>query len=129
MHITRKQALVALVAGVVPWLGRRAYAQVPGPVAEASVRVPTEAAPSTQLQLEDLKKRVAALEAQLAQQVAFTKDDHGNLTLKAAGSVTLSAPGSVTLNAVANLTLEGKAAIAVRAAGVVTVKGNQINLN
>jgi uncharacterized Zn-binding protein involved in type VI secretion len=120
MHITRKQALVALVAGAVPWIARRSYAQ-PAPVPQATTRVPAEAAPTTQTQLDELRKRIAALEAQLAQQVAFLKDDRGNLTL--------SAPGSVTLNAAANLTLVGQGAIALRAAGVLNIKGSQINLN
>ena len=113
MQITRKQALVALVAGAVPWIARRAYAQGPGPVPQASVRAPAEAAPTTQTQLDELKSRVAALEAQLAKQVAFSTDERGNLTLVAPG----------------HLTLESKGAIDLRATATLTIKGSMINLN
>jgi hypothetical protein len=121
MHITRKQALVALVAGAVPWIARRAYAQGSGPVPQASVRVPAEAAPTTQTQLDELKSRVAALEAQLAKQVAFSKDESGNLSL--------DAPRNLALNVSGDLKLDGKAAATLRAAGTLVIKGSKINLN
>ena len=69
MHVGRKEALFALIAGVVPWISRRALAEatpmVPATPAPAQLQ-PTQA---QAVQIGDLQKRVAALEALLANQV------------------------------------------------------------
>jgi len=115
MHTTRKQALIALVAGLVPWIGRSAYGQVAAtPVAPAQEKT------LSQLQIDELKKRVAALEQQLANQVAFSKDAAGNLTLRAPARLTLSST---------NLSVISSGPAELVAASTLTVKGSIINLN
>jgi hypothetical protein len=94
MNISRKQALVALVAGVLPWVGRRAYAADLKP-APTPTPTPPKSAPQTEV--DALKRRVEALEKQLANQVAFSNDGNGNLTLKAPGQLTLAASSTLTI--------------------------------
>jgi len=106
MNITRKQALATFVGGLLVSVGRRALANgAPSPA-------PTPSLPP-QVTIDALTKRVAALEAALANQVAFTKDGGGNLTL--------NAPANVTINARVNLGLNGNAGV--------TVAGTIIRLN
>lgn len=94
MHISRKQALVALVAGVLPWVGRRAYAADVKPVPTPAPSLPKTVA---QADFDALKRRVDELEKQLASQVGFSKDAHGGLTLKASGPLTLAASGTLII--------------------------------
>jgi len=115
MRVGRKDALVALVVGLVPFLGRRAFAQtVPTPA-------PTPTPINPQTVISDLQKRVAALEAQLASQVAFTKDASGNLTLNAPANVTLSSASTLSLRGTLQTTLSSQAGV--------KVSGATINLN
>jgi hypothetical protein len=136
MHISRKQAVVALVAGLVPWISRRAYAQVAAvPVAPTPV-APAQEKTTWQLQIDELKKRVATLEQQLASQVAFSKDKAGNLTLKAPAGVTLSGKtlslncsGKADLVAGGALSLKSSGTADLLADGTLKVKGATIHLN
>jgi hypothetical protein len=119
MHITRKEAFAALVAGVVPWIARRAQAEgAPTPLKPA----PTQPVASPDAnQLAGLQKRVAALEAILANQVAFTKD--------AAGNLTLSAPAGVTIDANKTLLLKSGQEMNIKANGQLNLRGSIINEN
>jgi hypothetical protein len=118
MHITRKQALVALVAGVVPWISRRAHAEL----AERSPESPTRALPAapTQAQFEALQKRVTELEKQLANQAAFVKDSAGNISLDTKGNVSIKGN---------KLLIESSSQAKVVAASDLTFKGSVIKLN
>ncbi len=85
MKIGRKEALIAMVTGLVPWIatrGARAQAQLPP--------APLPSIPNTtlQLQITALQTRIAALETAAANQVAFTKNGP-DLTLTAPGTVTI----------------------------------------
>jgi hypothetical protein len=114
MNLGRKEALVALIAGVAPWIVRRAEAE-PAPV-------PIRSTPSTDaVHIAELQKRVAAVEALLANQVAFAKD--------AAGNLTLNAPAAVTIAANTNLSLKAGASGLLSASGPLTLKGSMINQN
>ena len=66
MRIGRKEALLALLGTLVPLIGRRASAQDRVPLKE-----PTAMRVVQSPEIADLQRRVAALEAQLANQVAF----------------------------------------------------------
>lgn len=119
MNLGRKQALVAFLAGIgslLPWTGRRAHAQTPLPPPTGK-----RVAPDPQGQIDDLKRRLAAVEAALAKQVAFTKDGAGNLTLAAAGSVMVSAGSNLTLKAAGPGTLQS--------GGTMTIRGPKVDLN
>lgn len=118
MRIGRKEALIALVAGIIPWVHRRASAQVTGrlPVNEPVLRAPVQSA-----EIVDIQKRLAALEAQLANQVAFTKDAYGNLNLRGLASVTIDAG--------TNLSLRGGAETDLRAGATARIRGATIALN
>ncbi len=116
MHITRKQALVTLVAGIIPWLSRRAYAEIaPRP----SEPLPRALPSPTQAQYDALQKRVAELEQRLANQVAFVKDSAGNLSLDSPGNVSIKGLRLSMKSTEAELT----------AAAVLTFKGGIIKLN
>lgn len=128
MHIGRKQALFAFVSGIVgavPFLSRRALAQDAIPLAPAPAQPaplqPLQPINVQQTQLEELKKRVATLEAALANQAAFTKDAAGNLTLMSNGNITLAAGANLSLKASAQGSL-------VSTAGM-KIAGATINLN
>ncbi len=121
MFITRKQALLVLVAGLVPWVTRRAQADTGGRQPDRPAQLPGQTMSSMQKQLDDLTRRVAALEEQLTKQVGFTKDARGNLTL--------SAPGNVSVSAATNLELKSGATTNVLASGNVKVMGAMIHLN
>lgn len=116
MRVGRKEALIALAAGLVPFLGRRALAQTP-----EQIPAPVPGPINPQTIITDLQRRVAALEAQLASQVAFAKD--------AAGNLTLNAPANVTLTSAASLSLKGTAQTLVSAVANVKITGAAINLN
>ncbi len=120
MRVGRKDALIALVAGLVPLLTRRALAQTAASD-PAQLPSPVPAPINPQTVISDLQKRVAALEAQLANQVAFTKDAAGNLTLNAPANVTLSSGAALSLKGVAQTTLSSQI--------IVKVTGATINLN
>jgi hypothetical protein len=116
MRIGRKEALIAFVAGIVPWMSRAASGQV---ISRVPVREPTAvsppAAPVQTVQLADLQRRIAALETQLANQVAFTKDAAGNLSLRGSANVTVDVNANLSIRAGSNAVFES--------ANVVTVKG------
>ena len=116
MRIGRKEAILALVASVIPFLGRRARAQV---VTRSPTRLPTL---STQtIDVADLQRRVVALETALAGQVAFTKDAYGNLKLRSGQGVTIEAGTNLSLRASGTADLSG--------AGSTTIRGATIALN
>ena len=132
MKIGRKEALIALIAGVVPFLGRKASAQIP----RGQVREPLTLADPAQ-EMAVLQKRVAALEAQLANQVGFTRDAAGNLNLRGAGSVRLESTTGLTvmagmgldLRSGANLDVRAGAGLDMRSNGTTSVKGSVVALN
>jgi hypothetical protein len=116
MSIGRKEAILALVATVIPVLGRRARAQV---LVKDPTRLQTL---STQtIDVADLQRRVVALETMLANQVAFTKDAYGNLRLRGNGAVTVEAGADLSLKAFSSAVLS--------AASTMTIKGATIALN
>ncbi len=118
MRIGRKEALLALVAIMIPWIGRRANAQVP----RVPLKEPTTVRTLPQTpEVADLQRRVAALEAQLANQVAFTKDSAGNLNVRGAASVTIESGANLTMKAGYQAQLYGS--------GPTTIKGSTIALN
>jgi hypothetical protein len=121
MSITRKQALVALVGGLVPWIARRANAADAAAAPARTAPPPVQPTVTLQKQVDDLTRRVAALEAQLANQVGFTKDASGHLTLHTASSVTIQSGGDLSLKS------SGMAKLA--ASGNVQVQGALIHLN
>jgi hypothetical protein len=111
MRIGRKEALIALVAGIVPWISsRRANAQI----------LPERGTAPTAEQFLALSKRVDALAAQIANQIAFAKDANGNATL--------TAP-NVTITATSNLVLKAGTTGTLQSGGTMTVKGSRIDLN
>lgn len=118
MRIGRKEALLALVAIMIPWIGRRANAQDP----RVPLKEPTtiRSLPQTP-EVADLQRRVAALEAQLANQVAFTRDSAGNLTLRGAAGVTIESAMNLTIKAGYQAQLYGT--------GPTIIKGSTIALN
>ena len=122
MRIGRKQALFAFVAGIVPWISRGMGAQVltRPPVGTPTV-LPTPAGAAQSVQLADLQRRIAALETRLANQVAFTRDASGNLTLRG--------DGNVTLDATLNLTFRGGSQAVLSAGGNTRITGATIALN
>ncbi|MFO0734606.1 MAG: hypothetical protein U0270_01940 [Labilithrix sp.] len=110
MNIDRKQALAAIAAGLVAFLPRLGKAAPTPPTVPITPVLPP---PVDAAAIEDLKRRVAALEAALAAQVAFTKEANGNLTLRTNGSVAFHVGG----------------AMSVAASGQMVLKGATINLN
>lgn len=119
MRIGRKEAILALIASVIPFVGRKARAQV---ISRTPLRDPTlqTLAPTTQ-DLADLQRRVTALETLLANQVAFTKDAYGNLRLR--GNT------GVYIEAGTNLTLRASSQADVASGGPMTIRGTSIALN
>lgn len=114
-------AFAAGVAGVFAWFGKTALAApTPPPITPVPSPPPVLPGPDGAT-IEDLKKRVAALEATLANQAAFTKDASGNLTLRANGHVHVHAGG--------NVQVQSSGAATVASSGVMTLKGSTINLN
>ena len=119
MRIGRKEAILALVATVIPWVGRRANAQIQRVPTKSPTTVQT-LAPATQ-DLADLQRRVTALETLLANQVASTKDAYGNLRLRATTGVFIEAGTYLSLRASSQADLA--------AGGATTIKGATIALN
>lgn len=117
MKITRKQAFVALVAGLVPWISRSAHAQLSATTTPTPLRGQTT---PTQAQYDALLKRVTDLENRLASQVAFSKDASGNLTLNSPGAVSIMG-SKLSLKASVDADLISSAAL--------TFKGSVIRLN
>ena len=118
MRIGRKEALLALVATMVPWIGRKANAQI----IRDPVKDPTAVRTLGQAQeIADLQRRVAALETQLASQVGFTKDASGNLLLR--GNM------NVTIMAGFNMSIRASSALDLNAGGATTIKGATLALN
>ena len=111
MRIGRKEAILALVATMIPWMSRKGSAQ------RTTVR--TLSTQSTDLT--DLQARVLALETQLASQVAFTKDLNGDLRLRA--------PGNLRIDTGLNYTVWAGSQMDLRASGATSVKGATIALN
>jgi hypothetical protein len=120
MHISRKQALVALVAGVVPWVARRAHA-AGGEAEPLGETLPTRTTSKMQAQIDALTQRVAKLEKLLASQVAFSKDAKGNLSL--------NAPAKVTLACGSSLSLKSGSTTNLHALGNLKIVGARIDLN
>lgn len=110
MRIGRKEALLALFATLVPWIGRRANAQ--------DTRVPLKEPTATRVaqspEIFDLQRRVAALEAQLANQVAFVKDAYGNLKLQSGASITIESAMDLSMRANNQVQLFGTGSTAIR---------------
>ena len=117
MGIGRKEAILALVASVIPFMGRRGNAQFPDRVPPGTLRAPLAQAPD----LADMQRRIAALEAQLANQVAFTKEPNGDLRLRGHGNVRIEADMNFTCRASSQMDLQ--------ASSTTTIKGATIALN
>lgn len=120
MKIGRKEAILALIASVIPWMGRRAGAQIQ--------RLP----PRGELQgpdINDLARRLAAVEAQLANQVAFTKDAYGNLSLVGSRNVSLQAGGNLNIAATSNADIRASGTATYGASGATKITGSTIALN
>jgi hypothetical protein len=109
MKIGRKEALLALVATMIPWAGRKASAQ------ERLQATPRQ---QQSPEMAELQRRVAALEAQLSTQVGFTRDAVGNLSVRSAGTVTIDASSSMMLKSGGIAELRGAGAVAVRGATI-----------
>lgn len=109
MRIGRKEALLALFATLVPWVGRRANAQDRVPLKD-----PTATRVVQSPEIVDLQRRVAALEAQLANQVAFVKDGYGNLKLKTDKGITIESGANLTMTATSQVQLFGMGPTAIR---------------
>jgi hypothetical protein len=127
MRIGRKEAILALVATMIPWVGRRANAQITRvPLKEPiSVRSLAPQAPD----VADLQRRIAALEAQLASQVAFTKDSLGNLSLRGNRDINIDAGAGFGVRAGSNLSLRAGGTADVWGSAATTIKGATIALN
>jgi len=131
MKLNRKQVVFGAVAGLFAWIGsKRAAAAVPELVPIPVPPNPTIAHLAGAIV--QLQREVAALQAQLATQVAFTKDANGNLSLDAgAGNVTLNVPqGNLTLGvAQGNLQVAAAAgAIQLQAAQALTLQGADLTM-
>jgi hypothetical protein len=109
MRIGRKEALLALFATLFPWIGRRANAQDRIPLKD-----PTATRVVQSPEIVDLQRRVAALEAQLANQVAFVKDANGNLKLRGDASITIESAMHFTMKAGNQVQLFGTGPMAIR---------------
>lgn len=117
MRIGRKEAILALVASVIPFMGRKGNAQLPNRAPPTTLRAPLAQAPD----LADMQRRIVALEAQLANQVAFTKDSYGNLSLRA--------NRDVHLDVGANLSIRASGTGEFSASSTTTIKGSTLALN
>lgn len=122
MRIGRKEAILALVATMIPWVGRRARAQVP--IKEGA---PTRLVQSPEIA--DLQKRVAALEARLASEVGFSRDAYGNLRLTGNRDVTIEAGSNLTVRASGNMSVKGGGSADFWGSGTTTIRGSTIALN
>ena len=132
MRIGRKEALLAFVASIVPWMSRGAHAQAAGAVGRVPLKEPFLAAPTTPaqtVQLADLQRRIVAIETQLANQVAFTKDASGNLNLRGNANVTIDAGTNLTFRGGAAATLRAGGNAWIDGAGAVKITGAAIALN
>lgn len=132
MRIGRKEALLAFVASVVPWIGRGASAQAVGTVGRVPLKEPFLAAPTNPaqtVQLADLQRRIVAIETQLANQVAFTKDASGNLNLRGNASVSIDASTNLTFRGGSAASLRAGGNASIDGAGGVVIKGSTIALN
>ena len=120
MRIGRKEAILALIASVIPWVGRRANAQDR-----------LKATPRLQQSPEivELQRRIAALEAQLATQVGFTKDAYGNLKLRGNGSVTIESGTSTQINASGSISIKASTTAEVLSSATMTIRGAVVNVN
>jgi len=114
MLIGRKEALIAILASLIPTFHRRANAQ-------ERLRDPVLRTTTQSTEITELQKRVAALEARLANEVGFTRDSYGNLRLRANSHVTLEAGGNMEIKAAAQLQ--------AYAGGALSVRGSTIALN
>ncbi len=117
MRIGRKEAILALVATMIPFVGRRANAQVQR-LPPGGLTGPKTLAPQVSTEVADLQRRVAALEAQLANQVGFTKDAAGNLQLRGNGSVRIDAGTSFTCWAGSQMDLRASSSVSLRGATI-----------
>jgi hypothetical protein len=120
MKIGRKEAILAFIAAVIPFVGRRANAQVQR-LPPGTLTAPRTVAPQVSPEVADLQRRVAALEAQLAAQVAFTKDPNGDLRLRGTANIRIDAGMSFTCLAGNQMDL--------RASGSASVRGSTVALN
>ena len=126
MRIGRKEAVLALVATMIPWMGRRAHAQNP----RAPLGEPTTVRSLAQTpDVADLQRRITALEAQLATTVGFTKDPYGNLSLRANRDVTIDAGAGFTVKASTNVSLRASGSAQFWGSGSTSIKGSTIALN
>ena len=114
MRIGRKEALIAILASLIPTFHRKASAQV-------RLKDPVLRTTTQSTEITDLQKRVAALEARLANEVGFTRDSYGNLNLRANANVTFEAGGNMTIRAGGQLQ--------VNATGPFSARGSTIALN
>lgn len=117
MRIGRKEAILAFIATVIPFMGRKGNAQLPNRVPPGTLRTPLAQAPD----LADMQRRIVALEAQLANQVAFTKDANGDLRLRG--------NGSVRIDAASNFTCWAGMQMDLRASSNASLKGATVALN
>ena len=83
MRISRKQAVFGSVTLLLVWFGARAIASPSEVTVVASVPLQTEVA--------DLRNQVQQLQAIVANQVGFTKNANGDLSLAGTGHVTITA--------------------------------------
>jgi hypothetical protein len=118
MKIGRKEALFALVSGLIPWVATRARAQSTLPPAP----IPSIPNANFQLQITALQTRIAALETAAANQVAFTKSGN-DLTLTAPGNVTIKGSGTCLVSA-ANVNLQGSAMLTAQGTSQLLLKSN-----
>jgi hypothetical protein len=125
MRIGRKEAILALVATVIPFMGRKGNAQIPRRAPVGTLRAPVDQAPD----LADMQRRIAALEAQLANQVAFTKDSYGNLTLRSTQGLKIDVGTNLDVRASSNVTIRASSAGEFAAGGPTTIRGATIALN
>lgn len=121
MRISRKQAVFGSVTLLLVWFGARAIASPSEVTVVASVPLQTEVA--------DLRNQVQQLQAIVANQVGFTKNANGDLSLAGTGHVTITATTldlkssqASTLEAASNLTFRGQS-VTVTGSDTVLISG------
>ena len=128
MKIGRKEAILAFIAAVIPFVGRRANAQVQRLPTGSLTGVKT-LAPQVSPEVADLQKRVAALEAQLVNMVGFTRDAYGNLSIQGTRDVKIDAGANFTVKAVSNVSVRASGTADLWGSATTTIRGSTISLN